>query len=119
MDKLDETLWHDVLTRHSFTAFGAAQFMRDLHAVVALVERYIPEGSGVALARVQEGVRLLNLPMGADASGKAAAVTLRQASDRVFKDNEEAKRLLAELGIDLLSPTNARHILQRRVEMSE
>ncbi|EHA48458.1 RINT-1 family protein [Pyricularia oryzae 70-15] len=119
LDKLDETLWHDVLTRHSFTAFGAAQFMRDLHAVVALVERYIPEGSGVALARVQEGVRLLNLPMEADASGKAAAVTLRQASDRVFKDNEEAKRLLAELGIDLLSPTNARHILQRRVEMSE
>ncbi|TLD29102.1 hypothetical protein PspLS_03343 [Pyricularia sp. CBS 133598] len=119
LDKLDETLWHDVLTRHSFTAFGAAQFMRDLHAVVALVERYIPEGGGLALARVQEGVRLLNLPMEADASGKAAAVTLRQASDRVFKDNEEAKRLLEELGIDLLSPTNARHILQRRVEMSD
>lgn len=117
LDKLDESLWHDVLTRHSFTAFGAAQFMRDVHAVVLLVERYLPDG-GTTLARVQEGVRLLNLPLACE-DGATPVVTLEQASDRVFKNNDEAKRLLEELGIDMLSPTNARHILQRRVEISE
>lgn len=122
LDKLQDMLWSDVLMRHTFTAFGAAQFARDLNAVASLVERYVPNGLG-SLASLHEALRLLTLPIAAPAAsagnGSAVGLTLKEASDRVFTDNTEAKAVLEELSIDTLSPANARHILQRRVENSE
>lgn len=124
LDKLNDALWDGVLMRHSFTAFGAAQFARDLHAVASLVERYIPDGSAMLLS-VQEGMRLLSLPLDApgDAEGSGRAggqsvITLRQANDRILMDEVDARKLLEELGIETLTLANARHILQRRVEVS-
>ncbi|KAH8903674.1 hypothetical protein BR93DRAFT_930830 [Coniochaeta sp. PMI_546] len=114
LDKLNNMLWSDVLMSQSFTTFGAAQFMRDLHAIFALVERYIPDGSA-AMTSLAEGVKLLNLPIEAPEGG----ISLKQASDMVFTDNTTAKKLLEDLEIDSLTPANARHILQRRVENSE
>lgn len=99
---------------HSFTALGAAQFTRDLHALFALVERYIPEGSGT-LGSLSDAVKLLNLPVEA----QDGVIPLKQAADRVFTDNTQAKRLLEELELGSLTPANARQILQRRVENSE
>lgn len=99
----------------SFTTFGAAQFARDIHAIFALVERYIPDGSA-AMTSLAEGVKLLNLPVEAP---EGHGVSLKQASDMVFTDNTTAKKLLEDLEIDSLTPANARHILQRRVENSE
>jgi hypothetical protein len=107
-------LWSDVLMSQSFTTFGAAQFARDIQAIFALVERYIPDGSGV-MTTLAEGVKLLNLPVEAPEGG----VSLQQASDMVFTDNATAKKLLEDLEVDSLTPANARHILQRRVENSE
>lgn len=98
----------------SFTTLGAAQFMRDLHAISSLVERYIPDGSA-AMSALNDGVKLLNLPV----EPREGVVSLKLASDRVFTDNTEAKKLLEDLEIDTLTPANARHILQRRVENSE
>lgn len=99
----------------SFTTFGAAQFMRDMHAIFALLERYIPDGA-VAMTSLAEGVKLLNLPVDAPEGG---GHSLRQASDMVFTDNATAKKLLEDMEIESLTPANARHILQRRVENSE
>jgi hypothetical protein len=115
LEKLNNLLWSDVLMSQSFTTLGAAQFMRDLHAIVALIERYLPDGSTV-MSTLHDGVKLLNLPVEPKEEG---IPSLKAASDRVFTDNTEAKKLLDELGIDSLSPANARHILQRRVENSE
>lgn len=98
----------------SFTTFGAAQFMRDLRAIFSLVERYISDGSA-AMSSLGDGAKLLNLPVEAPEGG----ISLKQASDMVFTDNTAAKKLLEDLGIDSLTPANARHILQRRVENSE
>jgi hypothetical protein len=108
-------LWSDVLMSQSFTTFGAAQFMRDVHAIFALVERYIPDGSA-AMSSLGDGAKLLNLPVEVPEGG---GMSLKRASDMVFTDNNEAKKLLDELEIDSLTPANARHILQRRVENSE
>jgi len=116
LEKLQDLLWGDVLMRQSFTTLGAAQFLRDLHAVSGLVERYVPDGSG-ALAALLDGAKLLNLPV--ESPDGAAVPSLKQASDRIFTDNAEAKRVLEELDIDTLTPANARQILQRRVENSE
>jgi len=115
LEKLQDLLWGDVLMRQTFTTFGAAQFLRDVHAVSALAERYVPDGSDV-LASLLDGAKLLNLPVEAAEGG---VPSLKQASDRIFTDNAEAKRVLEELDIDALTPANARQILQRRVENSE
>ncbi|KAH6686818.1 RINT-1 family protein [Plectosphaerella plurivora] len=114
LEKLQDVLWGDVLMRHTFTGLGAAQFMRDFNAICSLVERYIPNGLS-SLASLHDALRLLTLPV-APADGQ---VSLKEASDRVFTDNKEAKAVLEQLDIETLTPANARHILQRRVENSE
>jgi hypothetical protein len=114
LEKLQEMLWGDVLLRQNFTTLGAAQFLRDLQAIISLVDRHIPDGS-LIMGTLQDGAQLLNLPTESSSGG----VTLQQASDRIFTDNMEAKKTLAELDLELLTPANARKILQRRVENSE
>ncbi|KAI4858970.1 TIP-1 family-domain-containing protein [Hypoxylon rubiginosum] len=114
LDKLQDMLWANILMTQSFTTLGAAQFARDLDTISSLVDRHIPDGSA-ALGTLQDGSRLLNLPL----ETSDGAVSLQQASDRVFTDNSEAKKLLAELGLESLTPANGRKILQRRVENSE
>ncbi|KAI8631547.1 RINT-1 family protein [Xylariaceae sp. FL1651] len=114
LEKLQDLLWGEILMRQNFTTLGAAQFVRDLQAIVSLVDRYIPDGS-LIMNTIQDGVQLLNLPIDSINGG----VTLRQASDRIFTDNTEAKKILAELDLESLTPANARKILQRRVENSE
>lgn len=114
LDSLQDTLWGDVLRKNKFTALGAAQFMRDLHAVFAMVDRYVPNASE-AMATLADAAKLLNLPLEAE----EGFISLKQASDRVYTDNSEARKVLEELGIDTLEPGNARMILQRRVENSD
>ncbi|KAK3305802.1 TIP-1 family-domain-containing protein [Chaetomium strumarium] len=114
LEKLNNTLWSDVLMGQKFTASGAAQFMRDVQAISVLVERFIPDGSS-SLGSLSDALRLLNLPTEAP----EGAMSLKRATDMVFTDNNEAKKVLDELEIDSLTPANARHILQRRVENAE
>ncbi|PHH68118.1 hypothetical protein CDD83_6245 [Cordyceps sp. RAO-2017] len=119
--RLQDTLWNGVLVRQSFTALGAAQFAHDAGALLALVDRYLPAGSS-ALEPLRQGLRLLNLPSSSSAPAAGAGpttMTLKEAADRAFASNEEARRLLEELGLEALTPTNARQILERRVENSE
>lgn len=120
LGKLQDQLWHDVLMRQSFTTYGAAQFLRDGAAIFSLVDRYIPGGSS-AMSNLQEGMQLLNLPAESEGEGNDAqsTMTLKEASDRVFTDNDEARKVLEELRLETLTPANARYILQRRVENSE
>ncbi|KAH8706717.1 TIP-1 family-domain-containing protein [Ilyonectria robusta] len=115
LSKLQDLLWNDVLLRHSFTAYGAAQFHRDGTAISTLIEHYITGGSS-ALDSLHEGLRLLNLPVEASEEG---ALTLKEGSDRVFTDNDAARKVLEELELEALSPPVARKILLRRVENSE
>lgn len=115
LSKLQDLLWNDVLLRHSFTAYGAAQFHRDGTAISALIEHYITGGSS-SLDSLHEGLRLLNLPVEASEEG---ALTLKEGSDRVFTDNDAARKVLEELELEALSPPVARKILLRRVENSE
>ncbi|KAI0006733.1 RINT-1 family protein [Xylariaceae sp. FL0662B] len=115
LEKLQDILWANVLMAQSFTTLGAAQFVRDLQAIFSLVDRNITDGS-LSMCTLQDGAQLLSLPLEVDGDG---GVTLQEASDRIFTDNTEAKKVLAELGLDSLTPTNARKILQRRVENSE
>jgi hypothetical protein len=114
LERLNGMLWTDVLMSNKFTASGAAQFKHDLRATTSTVERYIPDGSS-SLGSLCDALRLLNLPVEAEEGG----ISLQQATDMVFTDNTEAKKILEQLEIDSLTPANARQILQRRVENAE
>lgn len=114
LEKIQDMLWGDVLLRQNFTTLGAAQFFRDLQAIFTLVDRHVPDGS-LIMGTLQDGAQLLNLPIESSSGG----ITLQQASDRIFTDNTEAKKTLAELDLEELTPATARKILQRRVENSE
>lgn len=122
LGKLQDKLWNEVLMRQKFTAYGATQFLRDNQAILSVVDRFIPGGSAI-MARLRAGVQLLTLPLEvseeAVASGKSAGITLQEADSRVYIDNEEARKLLEELQLTLLTTQNARDIMQRRVENDE
>ena len=131
LDKLQDTLWADVLMRHSFTGLGAAQFARDTRAISALVDAHVTGAGSAALATLEDAARVLSLPLDSaetsaqqgeedlGAGEEKVVMSLRQASDRFFVDNTEAKRALEDLGIDSLTPANARNIVQRRVEYQD
>jgi RAD50-interacting protein 1 len=128
LEKLSDMLWSDVLMKQHFTAYGAAQLMRDVQALCSLIDTRISDGSA-ALQTLADGVALLNLPveidedededMGEndDADARRGRMTLKQAADRVYRGNAEAKAVLEELGAETLSPANARAILRMRVEV--
>jgi len=123
LSKLQDLLWNSVLLKQTFTTLGAAQFAHDGGALFAVIERYIPGGSR-AMDELREGMQLLNLPTKApessdEGAGGSGAMTLKTASERAFMDNSEARAVLGELGLQTLSPANARYILQRRVENNE
>lgn len=99
---------------HKFTTSGAAQFTQDIRAISRLIEDYIPDGSSW-LSSLREALQLLNLPLEVEGEG----ISLGKATDLVFTDNTEAKKVLDELEIETLTPANARHILQLRVENAE
>lgn len=117
LSQLQDHLWHNVLlsSKKSFTTTGATQFLRDGGAIFALIERYIPMGPTI-LNQLHQGMQLLTLPTEVEDGG---GLTLKEASDRVFKDNDEARKVLEELGLDALSPPIARQILEKRVENNE
>ncbi|KAK8013360.1 hypothetical protein PG991_008953 [Apiospora marii] len=129
LDTLQDALWSGILLRQNFTTLGAAQFARDIQAILSLVDRHIPEGSA-AMAQLEEAVRLLSLPMeaptsdgssrennnGGDGEDKgndssSSPFSLQQISDRMFTDNQEARRALEDLGIQTLEPVDAREDL--------
>lgn len=116
LNRLQDQLWNEVLLRQTFTTSGAAQFQRDSHAIFALVDRYIPGGSS-AMSDLQDGITLLSLPV--ELEGENKGLTLKEASDRVFQDNDEARKVLEELHVTEITPQAARNILQKRVENSE
>jgi hypothetical protein len=126
-------MWDHVIMRYSFSAPGAAQLSRDVVAIWDVVDRAVGiEGEGQrAMSRLAEGVGLLNLPIRTrqkktessndnDGSVKANMPEwgLWEVEERVFKDNESARDVLAEMGFENLSEADARGILGRRVEVS-
>jgi len=117
LDTLQDLLWNEVLMRERFTTIGAAQFYRDLTAIWAIIDEFIPEGSSSALGmpKLREGAQLLNLPTVA----RDGLMSLSSAYNRVYADNTEARKVIDELGFSTLTYSDARLVLQRRVEASD
>ncbi len=116
--------------REKFTKLGAAQFYRDLIAVWELVDQYIEMGSRSVLGmpRLREAGVLLTLPEsemlrrasvtdgpeGEERGKGEGRVTIEEATEMVYRDNQAAKELLSRLGFRELSAQEARQVLERR-----
>lgn len=130
-------MWDQVLLRHSFSTAGAVQFKGDIDALCASADRYVGPGQAErGMRRLCEGATLLALPVkgeiprevepqdeasawdeDAQANGEAKAMGLFEVERLVFMDNDSARHALELLGLEGLEATDARGVLERRVEL--
>jgi hypothetical protein len=113
--------------RNNFSETGAAQLSSDVDHLCSVVDNALGVvghvgGSTRIVKKINEGLRLLNLSASTDPSaenveGAGAGLRLWDVEKRLFKDNESARAVLAELEIDGLAETEARSVLEKRVEI--
>ncbi|MCJ1398688.1 hypothetical protein MMC11_001889 [Xylographa trunciseda] len=119
-------LWDRVLMLHKFSESGIAQFTRDLYAFWEVFDRYIAPGQGeIGMRRLREAVELMSMPVKAEqgatddgAEESKESIGIWEVEKRVFRDNESAREVLEELGLEVLTEAEARSVLERRIELS-
>ncbi|KAL8729686.1 MAG: hypothetical protein Q9181_004916 [Wetmoreana brouardii] len=123
-------LWDGVLMRYHFSSTGAAQFTRDVRGVWEVVDWWVGAGQGeMGMRRLGEGLVLLGLggyerrhSVGEDVSGEGereeVGLSLGDVEERLFRSNESGREVLEVLGLEVLSESEARGILERRVDLS-
>ena len=110
--------WDNTMIRNTFSASGAAQLSRDLTAIWSVFDKYLGPGQGAAgMKKLKEGVGLLNLPMHSTEATDEGALDLLEVEQKVFESNESAREVLQDLGLEVISESEARHVLERRVEL--
>ncbi|KAJ5158567.1 uncharacterized protein N7500_008218 [Penicillium coprophilum] len=119
-------IWDSILTKHTFSETGAAQLASDVDHLCHVVDSALGPSSqsGISsrtIKKLREGLRILCLSTAeqeGDVSAKEDAdLRLWDVEKRLFRDNESARSVLAELEIDSLSEAEARSVLERRVEI--
>lgn len=118
-------LWDQVLLRYTFSFSGVAQFGRDVEFICETIDRFLGEGQGkMGMRKLTEALVLLNLPDKAALPGKGAeeeeiGFGLWEVEKRLFRNNESAREVLEELDLEVLSESDARNVLERRIELSK
>ncbi|KAL9020548.1 MAG: hypothetical protein Q9185_002226 [Variospora sp. 1 TL-2023] len=116
-------LWDHVLMRYTFSSTGAKQFERDVHGIWEVVDQCIGVGQGeVGMRRLAEGLVLLLLRTGFAVDAETSMQSEEQnlnveaLEKRLYQSNENGRQMLEELGLELLSESEARSVLERRVD---
>lgn len=115
--------WENVLMRRSFSSSGVAQLLRDVGTIWEVVDRYLGAGQGeLGMRKLREALTLLGLPATPRTGERRgeeedASLTLWDVERRIFQDNESCREVLDELGIQILSESDARHVMGRRIEV--
>jgi RAD50-interacting protein 1 len=139
-------LWDNVLVRHSFSTAGTTQLTTDMSALCSRIDRFVGQGQArLGLRRLLEGVTLISLPIRAEISREQSGMSGDQGEDEddnawdeaegddepaepkkmglfeverlVFMDNESARHALQQLGLELLNESEARAVLEKRIEV--
>ena len=120
-------IWDTILLRNSFSTTGIAQFQRDLSALHDVIDRYVGAGQArLGMRKLYEAVRLLGLPIKArreveedgGGEGDGEGMGIWEVEERVFRSNESAREVLDELGFEALVESEARSVLEKRVEIA-
>lgn len=136
-------IWDNVLTRHSFSTAGAMRLSVDVSAICGNIDSYVGNGQArLGMRKLVEGVALISLPIRSeiprvqqsssgddedtaaweDTNGHAEEADskkmgLFEAERLVFMDNESARHALEQLGLESLSESDARAVLEKRIEL--
>ncbi|KAL9043552.1 MAG: hypothetical protein Q9214_003265, partial [Letrouitia sp. 1 TL-2023] len=111
------TLWDKLLMRYQFSSTGVIHFARDIGAICNVIDRYAGEGQAeVGIRKLREALVLLGLPE-AKANGASQQWTLNEVEEKVFASNESGREILVELGLEVINESEARAVLERRVDV--
>ncbi|KAM5487134.1 hypothetical protein McanMca71_000294 [Microsporum canis] len=122
-------IWDSILMRNSFSTTGAAQISVDVSNICDTVDAAIGVKAGEGLAaqtvkKLRDSLFILNLKIKPEkvqspdtGDGTRIGLGLWEAEKRLFANNESARGVLSELGIDTLTEAEARSVLERRVEV--
>ena len=116
-------IWENILMRRSFSSPGAAQLLRDVSAIWDVVDHYLGAGQGeLGMRKLREALTLLCLPVTPKhgergAEEEDASLILWDVERRIFQDNESCREVLDEMGLQILSESDARHVMGRRIEL--
>ena len=112
-------LWDNVLMRNTFSSSGTAQFTRDVSAIWQVMDRHLGEGQGeLGMRKLGQAIVLLQLPVTSVQMGEMeeGILGLWEVDQRIYRSNESGREVLEELGLEMLSESEARSVLERRVE---
>ncbi|BCR85628.1 RINT-1 family protein [Aspergillus chevalieri] len=123
-------IWGNILMRNTFSAAGALQLVSDVDHLCSVVDSSLGSighaGDSIRMMKkLNEGLLLLGLDAQKQDEGEtpedekeAGRVGLWDVEKRLFKDNESAREMLAELEIENLTEAEARTVLEKRVEIA-
>ena len=121
-------IWDHLLLRNNFSTTGVAQFRRDMEALWAVFDRFAGPGQGrLGMRKLSDALDLIGMPIkardrdaetGLEESGKTKTLSIWDVEKRVFKSNESAREVLEELGLESLTESEARTVLEKRVELA-
>ncbi|POS83830.1 hypothetical protein EPUL_002759 [Erysiphe pulchra] len=115
--KLQDLLFYELLLNQDFTLLGSVRFSQDITAILSLINFSLSSKSQVPfdMPLLREGALLLSLSDSIeDANNSFSGV-----SKAIFSTNQEATQTLKKLGITHLSNSDARTVLERRINESE
>ena len=128
---IQNSIWGNILMRNTFSAAGAAQLISDVDHLCSVVDAALGSighagDSMRTMKKLNEGLLLLGLNAqkqdgteeGGKEDGAVSAAGLWDVEKRLFKDNESAREVLAELEVESLTEAEARTVLEKRVEIS-
>lgn len=114
--------WDSVLMRHSFSCSGAAQLTRDVSVLWEVVDRHLGPGQAEAgMRKLRESLVLLGLessPKNQEIKSEDEGnIGLWDVEEKIFRSNESGREILEELGLEVLSESEARNVLEKRIEL--
>lgn len=134
---LQDFFWDGIMMRHEFSNAGASQLAYDIQSVCDVVDIAVGNtesgiNSASVMSHLLDGIKLLSLNSEKEAtseiqnSGDAlvdsatrsrdSSHSLQEVEKKVYEDNKSCRQILSELELLSLTETDARAILERRVE---
>jgi len=123
-------IWGNILMRNTFSAAGASQLISDVDHLCSVVDSSLGSighaGDSIrTIKKLNEGLLLLGLNAQKQDEAETpeeekeeGRFSLWDVEKRLFKDNESAREMLAELEIENLTEAEARTVLEKRVEIA-
>ena len=116
---LQSYLWDYLLLRNSFSEAGAAQFGRNIMSLWRVMDKYLGEGQGATgMGRLHDALMILTLQASSSSASSKGSLDLQNVASAAFENNEKARLMLEQIGVNFLSEAEARSVLERRIELA-